>query len=522
MPRNPIIKKAVLKVLEEFQGSIRFSELKKKVEETLRREIHAEALAAANAALIKDGSIEKMLVSGRITYALSRQFHKQTVKTFLTKLVESFRLEELEANFVWDKERLPSVVCISPAPNDQYEVAERSNLKMSVDVDWREPAQAISSIICNDYLLLPTNIRDGISALLLWSYWITVQEKKRPQKIYDVQMDSMESRLKDCMRYSSESLTKAKERGDNRRIATEEAIITILDITLELLKKENLLDFLQYADEKRDNVKRAEDTILSTHGHFMSSGERVFHNMVYEKNDMVFDGISSLEERVGKAKGLKSILKEPELSMDAKVWNDFIHFLIELYPESFLKNINGSLEDAADKGKQYARYINDLISLARKRQMVAIYLWNVPVKKEAEKYLKLPQFEEWYAALKAGELSHRVWLFEEETVRDVESAYRAAKGGKIPKASKIDKEFWTLRDLYELHPKGKDPEFWYELVTTLKGQRGKEPYRGGPVPKDVYYEFIKREREAVRELIGREKGSQQKRVLLDRDKPKPV
>jgi hypothetical protein len=122
----------------------------------------------------------------------------------------------------------------------------------------------------------------------------------------------------------------------------------------------------------------------------------------------------------------------------------------------------------------------------------------------------LPEFEEWYKALKLGNLSHRVWLFEDETIRDVERAYRRVRRNSAPEPWRIDKEPWTLKDLFDLHPKGKDPEFWHMLVNTLKAQKGKDPYRGGPVPKDIYYEFLKRERKVIKDLIENEKTRKKK------------
>lgn len=79
------------------------------------------------------------------------------------------------------------------------------------------------------------------------------------------------------------------------------------------------------------------------------------------------------------------------------------------------------------------------------------------------------------------------------------------KRGRKPKPWKIDKEFWTLRDLYELHPKGKNPEFWREILNTLRTRKGEEPYRGGPIPRDVYYEFLRRQRSAVKEFTKKQK-----------------
>lgn len=507
MGRNPIIKKAVLEVLEESKTALRFSNLKTKVEEKLRKQIHAEVLAAANKSLLRDGLIEKKLSGGKIVYELSSQFHKQTTKNLLLRLVESLRLDELSANFDLSKRTLTRIISISPTRKDTFETADESKLGIGLDVDWESPSSAISSIICNDFLLLSPSTQAGITNLMLWAYWIKVQSLKHPQKIYDVEMPSMENNLKRCLSFSTGVLNKAKEKGDIQRIKTEEAIIEILNITLELLKKDNLDDFLNYANEKEREVKKAENTILAINGNFTATGERIFHNIVETKSDIGMQGLNLVERKIGKIKGLKSFFEEPELPKDEAVWNYFIDFLIDLCPNDFIKEVRGGYEEAIANAKAYLSYLNDLISLIRKRQIMAVYLWNIPVKKEAEKYLKLPQFEAWFKALKDGDLSHRIWLFEEETIKDVESAYRAVKRGKEPKPWKIDKEFWTLRDLYELHPQGKNPEFWQEMLTVLRTRKGQEPYRGGPVPQDIYYEFIQKERAAVKKLIEKQNKS---------------
>jgi hypothetical protein len=505
LARKPIIKTAVLKALETFKEGLVFSKLSKVVKEILGRSVYDAALNSAIKSLIKDGSVKKKFIHDEIVYFLSRQFHKQTVKDFLTSLTENFNLEELEANFTLDKARLPNLVYLSPFPMDEHEVSEKSNFGLSVSVDWSDPSQAISSVISNDYLLLPSDIQKGIANLILWGYWTSLQQKKVDCKVGEMDFPAQIKNLQRSKTYSTEILKSAKDSDLDQRVKTEKSIIDILDVTIELLEKQNLFDFLNYASNKRDYIEKCENVILSTQGHFMNSGERVFHNMIFEKSDGVFDGLQTIEDKAGLSNGLKSIFKETNLSMDTRVWNGFIDFLIELYPSDFMKGIYGPFEKAIERGKLYATYSNDLITLFEKRRMVVIYLWNIPIKKESEKYSKLPEFEEWYNALTSGELSHRIWLFEEETIKDVESAFRSVRKNNAPKPWRIDKELWTLKDLFDLHPKGKDPEFWRMLVNTLKAQRGKDPYRGGPVPKNVYYGFIRKERDAVKELIQKDK-----------------
>ena len=506
MARDPIIKKAISKALETAKGGLTFSELSKKVKEILGRAVYDSVLDSAIKSLVKDKSIEKKFIQDNITYSLSRQSHKQTVKDFLIDLTESFNLEELIANFALDKTSLPCVVSMSPLPMDEYEICEKSNYKFSVSVDWSNPSQAISSIISNDYLLLPKDIQEGIANLILWSYWVSLQEKMVSFTFKEITLPPHIKNLQRCKTYAKENLKSAKEEGDSQRVRTEKAIIDILSITLQLLKKQNLSEFLFYAHQKIDFVKKRENIILSTHGHFMASGERTFNNLIFEKSDSMFEGLQNIGDKVGVTQQIRSVFKENNLSLDTRVWNNFIDFLLELYPNDFVNNFNGSFDEAIEKGKRYAKYSNDLISLFEKRQMAAIYLWNIPVKMESEKYFKLPEFDEWYKALESGNLSHRIWLFEEGTIRDVESAYRCVRRNKAPKPWRIDKEPWTLKDIFDLHPKGKDQEFWHTFVVTLKTQQGKDPYRGGPVPKNVYYEMLKKEREAVKELINKDRN----------------
>lgn len=503
--RKPIIKEAVLEVLEECQTPLRFSDLEGEVEKKLGRKIHPESLAAANRSLQGDGLIEKKLIDGKIVYELSNLYHKQATKNLLLRLIEGLSLDELSANFDISERTLPSIVSISPTPKDTYETADASELRMGVDVNWEAPSNAISSIISNDFLILSSNTRNGLQNLMLRAYWVGVQSLKHPQKVSDVIMPSIESNLQKNFSFSKEVLNKAEEKGWDNRVRTEGAIVQILNITLELLEKSNLSDFLDYAKGKWTEVKKAENTILAMEGQFMSAGERIFHRLIERKSDIALQGLALVEKDTKKIEAAKSLFQEPELPMDEIVWNHFMDFLIDLSSEDFLKKVKGDYEEAIENTRGYLTYSNHLIDLIRQRQIIAIYLWNIPVKKEAEKYLKIPQFEEWFKALRDGDLSHRIWLFEEETIKDVESAFRAVKRGRKPKSWKIDKEFWTLRDLYELHPRGKNPEFWREMLTALRNRKGEEPYRGGPIPKNIYYEFLRKERAAIKELIKKQR-----------------
>lgn len=367
-----------MEVLEESNTPLRFSGLKVKVEEKLHRYVHPEAIAAANKSLLKIGSIDKKLKGGTIVYELSSQFYKQATKNLLLGLIESLRLNELSANFDVSEGTVPSIISISPTPKDTYETADESELKLGVDVNWESPSNGISSIICNDFLMLSGITRNGITNLMLWAYWVGTQSLKNTQKISDVEMPAMESNLKRCLEFSTGILDKARKKKDVERVKTEEAIIKILNITLELLKKDNLYEFLSYANEKRGEVMKAENIILAVEGHFMASGERIFHDIVRTKRDMVMKGLSLIGNKTKKMHAVKFSF-ERRLPRDEAVWNYFIDFLIELCPDSSLKEVRGTYEETIAKAKTYLSYLNDLTNVIAKRQIIAIYLWNIPV-----------------------------------------------------------------------------------------------------------------------------------------------
>ena len=207
---KPIIKTAVLQVLGKFSEGLVFSELRKEVEKTLVRTVHDAALNYALKSLIKNDLIEKKYIHNDIIYSMCQQPHKQTLKDFLTNLAEKINLEELEANFALDKASLPNLLYLSPFPDDEHEVCDKSNFRMSVSVDWSDPKQAISSIVSNDFLLLPSETQNGIANLIFWSYWVSLQEKKVSNKIEDITMPAVVDLIKHCKSYASNILEISK------------------------------------------------------------------------------------------------------------------------------------------------------------------------------------------------------------------------------------------------------------------------------------------------------------------------
>lgn len=55
-------------------------------------------------------------------------------------------------------------------------------------------------------------------------------------------------------------------------------------------------------------------------------------------------------------------------------------------------------------------------------------------------------------------------------IRDIEKAYRMIRKGKPPEYDVIDMSHpvWTLRDIFEYHPQGKDLKFWEDMLVKMR------------------------------------------------------
>jgi hypothetical protein len=143
----------------------------------------------------------------------------------------------------------------------------------------------------------------------------------------------------------------------------------------------------------------------------------------------------------------------------------------------------------------------------KKRKIAALYLWGFPdFHEEAEMPFKLSNFDSWLNDVKNGNLDHRVWLFESKTIDRVRRAYRAVRSGRPPLAQHIDKESWTLRDIFDHHPKGKDSNFWLGVVEALVKRSSPEnaQHRKEAVPDGIYSEFKEKERQFVVDALDEE------------------
>lgn len=123
----------------------------------------------------------------------------------------------------------------------------------------------------------------------------------------------------------------------------------------------------------------------------------------------------------------------------------------------------------------------------KKRKVGAIYLWGFPdIDTEAERQFRFSDFGIWLEDVKSGRADHRVWLFEEKTLDRVRRAYQSVKLGGQPLPQRIDKENWTLLDVYKYHPRGRHRMFWPEVLESLEARNAPVRARAEVTQTGIY------------------------------------
>ncbi|MCL4519775.1 MAG: hypothetical protein M1587_11330 [Thaumarchaeota archaeon] len=294
----------------------------------------------------------------------------------------------------------------------------------------------------------------------------------------------------------------------------ESAILEILAITRELTEKNNLGDFFEFSRFKLNEIRDLQSEILRSFHQYMANGERLFNELVEAifRRTMIGWHIAGISEKI------ETKLPKHALSSFA-IWNRFMLYAIsDLAEEGVLDNVSGSLSTAQERIVEFSSYVDDLVALLRKRRIGAIYFWGFPeIDIEAERSTKIPDFELWLKDLKEGMCDHRVWLFTDQTVQRLRRAYLAVKNGRSPLAIRIDKESWTLADIYRFHPRGSDEKFWVEILDTLREriQKRRDAFQGGPIPREIYNQFKRKESDAVTSILDEEESD-----ILNRSKKK--
>ncbi len=512
MAPPPIIRNAVLQVLTSAEGPLPFTEVQSRTCLALRRKrIDGKTIVEALTSLRDSQLVEKELVDGKSVWSLTSRYYISSLQTSFQRLITkgvSGDIGKILDNGAINM-TTPYTVFLIP-PQDEYNVADRSG--MSVSVNWASPAGGIASTLFNDYLCLEDSIREGIGHLLMWAYWVGVRNY-----VDDFGRDiepgmTLERKIREMKSFVREVIVDAEKRHDGPRVRGENAILKVLELTEELIAKDNLREFITFAAEKRATVQDLHRTILESFGHYMGTGEQLFNHLTMDLGERVTDGLNA----VGRWEALQHHLPRHMLAA-LDVWNEFISILIGTVGSSdAVSNIRGTLDKSKESLEGYCHYITSLVDLMKKRKVGAIYLWGFPdIDTEAERQFKFSDFDSWRDDVKSGRADHRVWLFEEKTLNRVRRAYHSVKSGGQPLPQRIDKENWTLLDVYKYHPRGRDRKFWLEVLESLEARNAPEnsQHMKEAVPEGVYSEFKKRERQAVTDMLDEE----ERRILHSAD-----
>lgn len=468
MGRNPIIRNAVIQVLKKT-GSARFSEILKEVKKQLKREkLRNKPLVSALTFLIQNGLVEKKINgSGQIVYTLTKTYFEKQLQNILKKLLEE--MDDMDFYYKLADEETPTFAFYRKWAPKNYPLKLEGGIPCGIGLtlmynplfyaNWATPAKVIverMKMTLQDY---NNEVVEGISNLLAYAYWIGVQDciasfGHRPiQKV-----------IEELKNFSKQILEKAEKMGEtnSRRVRVEKLLIQILVLTEELISKNNLKDFFDFLFKKTLVIKQLQTEMLNTYR--LPGGGEYIWDLFINYHEMVIRGLERAKINV----------ENGYLLGCSDIWNKFIKYF--LYPpKDEWGNIKGSVEENITKLEEYAdEYLKYLVTLPEKSKMIITYVWGYPEILETSKKAFLPRFEEWYLALKKGFLDHRGWLFSEEARSIIINTAKKVKRGIPPDPIKIDPpESWTLKDLYDFHPRGKDPAFWEDFLHEIEKRSGK-------------------------------------------------
>lgn len=371
------IQQYIIEVLEEAREenkeTLRFSELKARIEERIGRPLLKGSLFNALSALLNKGIIKRNFEKGtrNAVYFLTKEYEKTEMKNILLKIIEETPLEDIDFDF-----KEGSVIVITPGQKllhgEEEENAEEPPTYFTPE--WNKPSAGIAAVILNDFMKMPKNVQSGIVRLLFWCYWTEIQNAY----------------------------------------------------------------YLRHLKE------------------WVHNGKKIFNQLILNPGKQIYLQLP-----------LEELPETDKRLLSSSVFNEFCRMILHLFRD-VAAEIKGGPEYAKEQIALYKNYLSDLLALFKQRRFIIVYLFNIPTSRAEEKLYKLPAFEEWLNALQEGYLGHHSWLFEEETIKLVKKAYACVKRGQPPPSVHIDLEPWTLRDIYELHPRGRSQEFWRELLDLLR------------------------------------------------------
>jgi len=459
MGRNPIIRNAILQLLSLHQDrKLRFKKIQEGTAELLKRKsINPKSITKALLWLLEKGYVEKTLnEKGQIVYGLTKKYFEKQLKDMLNRLIEKQRNSDLFYRL--NDEKDPPTVFFTKIPKEQGSIIYFDpyliNWSDPSDIIARRMTEAMNEWEKPEYA--KKGVKEGVTRLLAYAYWCGVQRMIRSYgfKPLPKVIDERRKFAKGCL----ERFGKV----DPQRAKVERAIIQILDLTEELISKPNLKEFLDLLSKKTIEVKKLQRQILNIEHHFMSAGEKIWDYFL-NLHMVILTGLELTNVKIG-----NKFFKH-----HSEVWNAFIRYLMS--DTNKFSEVHGSLEDNLAKlniyGKDFIRYLEEL---PRKSQILITYVWGFDDISKISEETFLPDFESWFSALKQGNLDDHTWLFEEQTKLELIKAIRRVKRRRNPDPIKIDFVNWTLKDLYEYHPRGKELKFWEDLLNELEKRKHAE------------------------------------------------
>jgi DNA-binding HxlR family transcriptional regulator len=461
MGRAPVIQNVILKALQEGKGAMRFSEIKKKVADLLSRkeeEVYDYNIAENLKRLIKLGLVDKEIDhAGHLTYRLTKDYYKKTIKANFLSLLERWDSSRVFA--MLEREHPPLIVFSEPFGNIRdygfYENLEFESEKKQMTYcvsRWGDVNNIFGTRMLEELLKLEKDQQEGIGKLLAWSYWASVNQ-------FVDEFHKPRHSIEHCRSFAQEALKRAEQRGECHHVEAEKAVLEILNITEELMsKRNNLKEFLGFAQEHASKVKGLQGQIIKEMMRFMGGGEKIFDTFLELHSNvtsgLLFANLLPKTNLLAVGLDVRGSDKNKRFFLNyGDVWDDFID---AVFLNVALDEVKGNMENAISKTKAYARYLEPLLELPGKSRMCVIYTWGYQETFNLSDKDFLPEFEDWYASLKEGSLDHRSWIFEwgeENLVRAIKALRRKKAWKSIPNLP-IDMDgLWGIRDLVLHHPR---------------------------------------------------------------------
>ena len=482
MPKKRVIDKYVLQVLEGAPA-LRFSEVKERLSTLLHREVKNRVVAENLGVLISQNLVEKILDNkdGHVKYRLTQYFFTKQAIVSLQGILAGVEEQQLLSRL---EDAEPPLLVFTQKfdlpPHLPEGLYDKEVADFCTYLDFNNQAEVIAKRMMTKFRAYPGQKQEEAEKMLFWAYWAGVQSKitlKEPFCWLEVVNDA-EDFAKKRREEAEREWNESKQEEALRRMKAEDALLKIIGIVKELIQKPNLDEFLGYLFEKKREVEKLKSEIVeATHNPSIGGGEDLFDEFL-NFHELILRGLSEanllpLGRKIGDERyGLRY------LDAYGDVWNAFFHLLLADYwvirrSQRPLSDIKGEAAEAVAVVKYYKSGLSTLRELPYHSRTLIVYLWGYPEVMMLSDKSILPDFEEWLQALEAGYLDHRSHLFTEDVERRLSRAIRNVKQGKPPPREMIDFVMWTLDDLYRSHPRGKDPDFYREILEAIKERRDK-------------------------------------------------